>query len=215
MNENPNHDLDTEKSKRRTARKRPSVYAHPTLGFGVPATTDPHHFIVRIPRGNQKPVLISESLGTSANNFGGQVIDRALLERPRWTAIRSPLLRAFNARLKERNLASGVWKVGDNPVDRLLGKELCVLAWAIERLDPEKIHLAIRNWLMLRPEERWWLFGMTAMATGGLADSEKGWRLALRHALGDVVQPDVLDARSMNRKHESTENRILELFDFE
>jgi uncharacterized protein DUF3780 len=61
-------------------------------------------------------------------------------------------------------------------VNRPLGKELCVLAWTIERLDPEKIGMAVRNWLALRPEERWWLFGMTAIATGGIGDADKGWR---------------------------------------
>ena len=30
-----------------------------------------------------------------------------------------------------------------------------------------------------------WLFGMT---TGGVNDGGKGWRLALRHALGDLAQ---------------------------
>jgi Protein of unknown function (DUF3780) len=201
--------------KAETSPKRRSSLAHPTLGFGVPATTDPHHFIVHIPRGNQKPVLISESLGTSATTFGGQVIDRVSLERPRWTAIRAEVQRAFNARLKEQNLATGSWKVGDTPVDRLLGKELCVLAWAIEHLEREKIHLAIRNWLALRPEERWWLFGMTAMSTGGLTDGGKGWRLALRHALGDVAQTEILKARRVKPKPDSVVPGTLDLFDFE
>lgn len=199
----------------KASRKTRSGYAHPTLGFGVPATTDPHHFIVHIPRGNQAPVLISESLGTSAESFGGQVLDRVLLERPRWTSIRSEVQRAFNARLKERNLAAGTWKAGDTPVDRLLGKELCVLAWAIEHLERDKIHLAVRNWLALRPEERWWLFGMTAMSTGGLNDSGQGWRLALRHALGDVAQTEILKARRVKAKPDSEDSRMLNLFDFE
>jgi hypothetical protein len=134
-------------------RKRGS-YAHPTLGFGVPATSDPHHFVVRIPRGNTAAVLICEHLGMGSETAREQVIDRVLLERLRWTAIRAEVQRAFNARLKEHNLATCAWKVGDTLVDRLLGKELCVLAWAVERLDPEKIRIAVRNWLALRPEER-------------------------------------------------------------
>ncbi len=52
-----------------------------------------------------------------------QVLDRVLLQRARWSAIRAEVQRAFNARLKEHKLATGTWKVGDNPVDRLLGKE--------------------------------------------------------------------------------------------
>lgn len=176
---------------------KPPAYAHRTLGFGVPATSDPHHFIVQIPRGNAAPVLICEHLGMGSDTAREQVIDRVLLERHRWTAIRAEVQRAFNARLNEHNLAIGTWKVGDTPVDRLLGKELCVLAWAIERLEPEKIRIAVRNWLALRPEERWWLFGMTAMATGGIHDADKGWRVALRYALGDVAQNELLRPRSL------------------
>ncbi|MEA3276395.1 MAG: anti-phage-associated DUF3780 domain-containing protein [Pseudomonadota bacterium] len=201
------------RAKSKPARKR-ATYAHPTLGFGVPATSDPHHFVVRIPRGNTAAVLICEHLGMGSETAREQVIDRVLLERPRWTAIRAEVQRAFNARLKEHNLATGTWKVGDTPVDRLLGKELCVLAWAVERLDPEKIRIAVRNWLALRPEERWWLFGMTAIATGGIGDAEKGWRVALRYALGDVAQNELMKTRLLGRKESDGERgTTLGLFD--
>jgi hypothetical protein len=98
-------------------------------------------------------------------------------------------------------------------VDRLLGKELCVLAWAVEHLELEKIPVAVRNWLALRPEERWWLFCMAAMSTGGLRDGDKGWRLALRHALGDVAQSEQLAPRARSqRAGEDTERPTLDLF---
>ncbi len=194
--------------------KPPSdVPARPTLGFGVPATSDPHHFKVTIPRSNTALVQISEYLGLQATSDEHSVIDRVLLDRPRWTAIRSEVQRAFNARLNAHGLKPSAWKVGDNLVDRLLGKELCVLAWAVERMELEKIPVAVRNWLALRPEERWWLFGMTAMSTGGLNDSGKGWRLALRHALGDVAQRELLQplARRQRAKDE-TDRPTLDLF---
>jgi len=164
----------------------------PTLGFGVPATSDPHHFKVIIPRSNTAPVHVSEYLGLQALNDEHSVVDRVLLDRIRWTAIRSEVQRAFNARLSAHSLRPNAWKAGENPVDRLLGKELCVLAWAVEHMDMNKIPVAVRNWLALRPEERWWLFGMTVMNTGSLGDGDKGWRLALRHALGDVAQNEQL-----------------------
>ena len=166
--------------------------ARPTLGFGVPATSDPHHFKVIIPRSNAAAVQVSEYLGLQALSDEHSVVDRVLLDRARWTAIRSEVQRAFNARLGAHGLKPSAWKIGDNPVDRLLGKELCVLAWAAEHMDMDKIPVAVRNWLALRPEERWWLFGMTAMSTGSIGDSDKGWRLALRHALGDVAQSEQL-----------------------
>lgn len=195
--------------------KTPKII-RPTLGFGVPATTDPHHFIVDIPRNNSGVVLISENLGLQANDATQSLLDRVLLERTRWTAIRSEVQRAFNVRLKEHHLKTSAWKVGVNPVDRLLGKELCVLAWAVEGMAHNKIPVAVRNWLALRPEERWWLFGMTAISTGGLHDGDKGWRLALRHALGDVAQSELLlKPRTVVTPRDNTTNTTLSIFEFE
>lgn len=186
----------------------------PTLGFGVPATSDPHHFKVVIPRSNTGRVQISEYLGLQATTDEHAVIDRVLLDRPRWTAIRSEVQRAFNARLNAHGLKTSSWMVGDNPVDRLLGKELCVLAWAVEHMEPEKIAVAVRNWLALRPEERWWLFGMTAISTGGISDGDKGWRLALRHALGDVAQSELLAPRARKDRYPEGETHLtLDLFE--
>jgi len=160
-------------------------------------------------------VQIIEHLGLQVHSDEFAVTDRVLLERPRWTAIRSEIQRAFNARLKEHKLKTSAWKVGENPVDRLLGKELCVLAWAVEGMAMENIPVAVRNWLALRPEERWWLFGMAAMSTGGIGDGERGWRLALRHALGDVAQNELLKPRSVRRKQSDARLPMFDLFDEE
>lgn len=183
-----------------------------TLGFGVPATSDPHHFKVIIPKANTGKVQISEHLGLQAATADSAVIDRVLLDRPRWTAIRAETQRAFNARLAAHDLKPSAWQIGDNLVDRLLGKELCVLAWAVEQMDARKIPVAVRNWLALRPEERWWLFSMTAMSTGGLMDAGKGWRIALKHALGDVAQNYPL-APSATRRHSRGQGGNRSLFD--
>ena len=191
----------------------------PTLGFGVPATSDPHHFIIEIPRNNTGAVSIVENLGLQSHDHSQSQIARCLLERLRWTAIRSEAQRAFNIRLKERQLKTSAWVVGINPVDRLLGKELCILAWAVEGMAFDHIPIAVRNWLALRPEERWWLFGMTAMTTGSVHDGNKGWRLALRHALGDVAQNELIKSLPSHaaspKTEKETENGTLSLFDFE
>lgn len=195
----------------RTAPK-PAQVPH-TLGFGVPATSDPHHFKVVIPRSSTGKVQISEYLGLQAASQDAAVIDRVLLERPRWMAIRAEVQRVFNARLVAHGLKPSAWKVGENPVDRLLGKELCVLAWAVEQLETAKIPVAVRNWLALRPEERWWLFGMTAMATGGVMDAGKGWRAALAHALGDIAQSELLGTRARRSRGDRDEVQpTLDLF---
>ena len=187
----------------------------PTLGFGVPATSDPHHFKVIIPKANSGKVQISEYLGMQAQSEEHAVIDRVIIDRPKWTAIRSEVQRSFNARLKTHGIKTSAWKVGDNMVDRLLGKELCVLAWAVEDMAIENIPVAVRNWLAFRPEERWWLFGMTAISTGSLNDGKKGWRIALCHALGDVAQSEQLKPSSHKEKiKKKVKYEPLPLFDF-
>ena len=185
-----------------------------TLGFGVPATTDPHHFKVIIPKANSAKVHIIEYLGLQAQNEAYSEIDRVLLDRDRWTAIRAEVQRAFNARLKSYGVNTCSWQVGENMVDRLLGKELCVLAWAVEGMEIDNIPLAVRNWLALRPEERWWLFGMTAKSTGGVDDRDVGWRIALRHALGDIVQAEqselIQEQNIRYKKHQPPKANALE-----
>lgn len=166
---------------------------HSTLGFGVPASSDPHHFKVIIPKANNGKVEIIEHLGMQAQSDESSIIERVILDRSSWSAIRAEVQRAFNARLKSYDLKTSSWKVGENVVDRLLGKELCVLAWAVESMDVSDIPVAVRNWLALRQEERWWLFGMTAMSTGRAEDRDVGWRIALRHALGDIVQTEQIE----------------------
>ena len=66
-------------------------------------------------------------------------------------------------------------------MQRLFGKELLVLLWAVEAPDvtPEEIAVAIRNWLGLKPEERWWLYTMTAAGDRAGA-SDAAWAGAAR-----------------------------------
>ena len=69
-------------------------------------------------------------------------------------------------------------------MSRILGKELVLLAWSIEDADPTLIPVAVKNWMGLAPEERWWLYTMTNAATGhAVSGRGKGWRKAVRYAL--------------------------------
>jgi len=74
-------------------------------------------------------------------------------------------------------------------VDRLLGKELCVLAWAAETANEEQLPVICSKWAALRPEERWWLFAMTVAEAGLPEDTHRGWRRALFYALSDGEKP--------------------------
>src|SRR6266849_11193387 len=155
-----------------------------TIGFGCPNEVDPHHFIVEIPAGRTAKVVITEHYGIKVGiNGNPEIAERCLLPRQAWTAISEDVKREFNQRLKEKRLPTSRWSVGENKVERLLGKELLVLAWAVEQADISVIPNAIRNWIGLKPEERWWLYTMTAAATGLAHQTGLGWRGALRQAL--------------------------------
>ena len=160
--------------------------------FGYDPNENHHHFLVNIPRGATQEIPISEhfswseSEGSSTVSLGsradGQI--RVILARPKWDAIADEIRADFNVRLKKTGERAGLWKVGPNLVRRELGKELILLAWAIEEADPSLIPVAIANWKGLFPEERWWLYTQTAAATGhGVNDRGKGWRKAVRYAL--------------------------------
>ncbi len=155
-----------------------------TVGFGCPKGIDPHHFVVEVPPGRTAPVRISEVYGIQGGSRGlPEVVERCCLARSIWNRIAEDLKREFNDRLRAKKMAPSRWTMGLNPVERLLGKELLVLAWAVERAEPERVPNAIRNWLGLRPEERWWLYHITAAATGSAHHTDIGWRKALRYAL--------------------------------
>src|ERR1039458_8781421 len=114
------------------------VRSQATTGFGCPETTDPHRFEVDIPPGRADAVSIAECYGIKAG-IGGlpEVVERCLLPRSIWSLIAEDLKREFNERLRAKKLSASRWTVGINKVERLLGKELLVLAWAVENASPE------------------------------------------------------------------------------
>lgn len=149
------------------------LYKHPTIDFGVPTTTSPHHFNVHIPA-KTGSITITENLGFS--EIQTPDILRSNVTRTNWNIVKTVVQRTFNNSLKQHKLQTSKWKAGDNLVDRLLGKELCVLAWSIERSSNDNTRRALQNWCALRQEDRWWLFGM--------ADRSSSWKIALGYAFG-------------------------------
>ncbi len=161
--------------------------------FGFEPKESAAHFLVHIPAGSTLPVEISDHLSWDdervqqsihyrTDREDGQV--RSRLPRSKWNDIAEAVRAEFNARLKKAGKRPGKWKTGCTPVARMLGKELTLLAWAIEDADPSLTVVAIANWQGLSPEERWWLYTMTAAATGHHSDGRnRGWRKAVRFAL--------------------------------
>lgn len=163
-----------------------------TNAFGFDPRETQHHFLVSIPRGAAGKIEISEHFswdethGSSEVSYGNRVDGqiRVVLPRLKWDVIADEVRAQFNLRLRRMNLKLGGWKAGPNLLRRELGKELVLLAWAIEDADPALIATALANWGGLAPEERWWLYTQTAGATGhGLEGRNRGWRKAVRYAL--------------------------------
>ena len=152
--------------------------------FGFDADESVSHFLVTIASSNRVHVDIAEHSGFDEESGSRDGVIRVRLARTKWDAIADAVRVEFNQRLKRMGKKPGRWKTGANLVARLLGKELVLLAWAIEDADPALIPTAIANWTGLVPEERWWLFTMTAAATGHFSnDRSRGWRKAVRFAL--------------------------------
>ncbi|MCX8571144.1 DUF3780 domain-containing protein (plasmid) [Mesorhizobium mediterraneum] len=180
--------------------------SRPTAGFGVPENEiDPQHFIVRISPSGRELVTVIEDYGISGPKFDSEEngpVDQVLrcrVDPRRWRMVATPLRNAFNERLKSRKLRSGRWEAGDNRVHRLLGREMCVLLWAIDECDESLVPAAVNAWTGLRPEERWWLYAMAAHNSGKADEYNRGWRKAIRYgltegaALPDAYRPTLLE----------------------
>jgi hypothetical protein len=157
-------------------------------GFGASRELGAHRFVVRIPAAVRDPVLVIEDYGFLGGRDGiPDQEPRARIARSVWNAVRDAIKREFNTRLRAQKLPAGQWTSGDTALDRLLGKELCVLAWAMEDAAPDVAERVTHAWAALRPEERWWLFGTTVLHGGRPDDRHVGWRQALRVAFQDDV----------------------------
>jgi hypothetical protein len=148
-----------------------------------------HGYLVRLTKGREAKAQVFEVFGRlpadQEPQWAPETVLRCEVERDIWDVV-SPEARAeFNRRLKAEGKPSGRWGADETAVQRLFGKELLVLLWAVEARDvsAEEIAVAIRNWHGLKPEERWWLYTMTAATTGLAHQVGMGWRGALRQAL--------------------------------
>jgi len=161
-----------------------------TVDFGAPDKFGAHLFRVEIPAARSGSVVIVEDFGYRGLEGGiPRDEERVILKRSVWSAIADIARREFNNRLKAAKLLTGRWHSGTNLVDRLLGRELCVLAWAAETANDEQLPITCSKWAALRPEERWWLFAMTVAEAGLPEDTQRGWRRALFLALSDGEKP--------------------------
>lgn len=182
-----------------------------TVDFGASEEFGAYIFRVRIPASTAGNIVIIEHYGYQGGDQGIPLEEeRAVLTRTVWSAIADTARRDFNERLKAKRLGTGRWKAGETKVDRMLGKELCILAWAAEHGSKANWPIICGKWSALRPEERWWLFAMTVAEAGQPDDRERGWRKALYYALSDG-NPDS-PSRRRPRPFDETDYSALPLF---
>jgi hypothetical protein len=179
-------------------------------GFGATTAFGAHIFRVDIPVAAKGDIAIIEDYGFKGGENGVPPREtRVSLPRRFWSGIAETARKDFASRLKAKKLASPRWTAGDNKVDRMLGKELCVLAWAAEHASSVDDCKAIAaKWAALKPEERWWLFSQTAAEAGLPEDKEAGWRKALYFALSGG-KAEVKTLRSIRPLEEPAPNLSL------
>lgn len=169
------------------------------IGLGFLPDEARHGFLIDVPKGSSTEVriCISEHRGKDLDHLGARDSAspnptdpglRVMIDRGRWLALAPEFWDESNRRLRANGLPTAKFVKNPSkpvPVHPSLGKELCVLCWAVEDAPPDDIPNALRNWEALAPEERWWLFTMTVATTGQAMQKGLGWRKALRAALAD------------------------------
>ncbi len=159
-------------------------------GFGFDPNIEAAHFRVDC-AADGETVCVYDSLSEQTGDGL-----RLTLRRDLWDAIAPAVTDEYNRRLRGIGLPRARWaSTGATYVARVLGKELLVLAWAIEEEEPAKVPTAIANWLALLPEERWWLHTMASTASKSAGD-RRGWRCALRFALCETEPPSAAAERA-------------------
>ena len=139
-----------------------------TTDFGAP-NYDGHRFVITIPADGGSVRVVENLPGLHPRTE-----HRLDVEASVWQKICRVMQRDFNARLKKYGVPAAEWKVGTTYVDRLLGKELCVLARAASKVPAALICTVIHKWLALHPENRWHL--CSVLFTDG--DKAPEWRAA-------------------------------------
>lgn len=196
---------------RTTTRRSKIGSTRQPVGLGFLPVEARHGFLIEVPKGSSKNdyIRITErrNVDLSQLDYVGETVSsagpdsplqwgndqdpglRVLIDRTRWLALAPAFWEEANRRLRANGLPSCKFQKNPSkpvPVHPSLGKELCVLCWAVEEAQPDFIPNALLNWESLAPEERWWLYTMTVATTGqALQHRGLGWRKALRAALAE------------------------------
>ena len=157
------------------------------VDFGFEPDQSPYHFVVDTHGENL--VLIVERFvwGEGESPRGQDIRLKVKLDSYRWARVANHVADVFNQRLRRDGMRAATWRQrGETILAPHLGKELTLLAWAIEEAPDGVIQNMLYNWTGLAPEERWWLY-TTINATFDHPDhgKDRGWRKAIKIAFAD------------------------------
>ena len=170
------------------------------IGFGFDPGESSHHFAVVIPQDQKEAVIIEECFEWNEGRAPEAAKPSAVkvqLDRYRWERIAEILKNQFNKRVRAAGYRSVAWQTDlPNILPPHFGKELTLLAWAVEDMDESLIANITANWIGLEPEERWWLYTtVNATFTRAELGKDRGWRKAIRIAFSENPVPETAGER--------------------
>lgn len=171
------------------------------VGFGFDPGESSHHFAVMIPEKEDAQVAIEERFAwndvTEAVAAAKSPVVKVRLDRYRWERIAEIARGQFNAKIRAAGRRSVPWKTDlPNILPPHFGKELTLLAWAVEDMEESLIPNVIANWTGLEPEERWWLYTtVNATFTKTEVGKDRGWRKAIKIAFSENPVPETPSER--------------------
>jgi hypothetical protein len=176
----------TDRGRKRQPAERPSRIPR-TVDFGFDPDASPHHFAVVVGR---QSVAIVERFDPPPDDASADAPERdeapkATLTRYLWDRIKAPAAAEFNRRLQADGQRKGGFAGATTLLAPHFGKELTLLAWAVEDQDgdPTPLPAMIANWNGLAPEERWWFY--TTVNAAAPAGRDRGWRKAIKIAFAE------------------------------
>ncbi|PNC55948.1 hypothetical protein CXU09_07635 [Akkermansia muciniphila] len=98
------------------------------IDFGAPAACGAHRFRLEIPQASRAAVALYEDMGFAGDGSRPEgALLRARVKRSCWSAVSALVMREFNERLQAGKQAPGRWRTGGVWLERMLGRELCVV----------------------------------------------------------------------------------------
>src|SRR5699024_3969676 len=98
------------------------------LGFGYIPDETKQHYLVRTSRRSKEKVRMYERLVWDIEKPQESDIDdmnlKVLRDKYKWALVKDEIQTEFNKTLRMHNTIVGRFKIGDVPVERLLGKEM-------------------------------------------------------------------------------------------